>query len=302
MLIFSRHQIHKPLNGVDYIRLLAPDPFLTQGTRAFNSPVLYLCSFFPAVLSLDALKAHREEKYICNQCGLILAYCYVPDTTGGRLVMKSGRGRPKFLELITTWWESGVSESPVPTPSSLSLTVLHRTWNSLASLFNFQWISTLQVVYSLTADSISHGPTQVLDHRKWLLNIMRLSFPTLSSLSWPAPCQMFLSELMSTSFSASSEISKIDRIAYKALSLCFFLQSPMYFKFFSHVSVAILSLGYGARAQLVNTNNNTFGNVFNFWTKTTDGWDVSATFLSTEYFKEPWPSSLLVAIVQMQSH
>ncbi|KAJ7584689.1 hypothetical protein C8J56DRAFT_1054163 [Mycena floridula] len=60
--IWAMHQIHKPVFGVDYIRLLAPDPFLTQGTRVFNSPVLYFCSFCPAILSLDALKAHQKEK------------------------------------------------------------------------------------------------------------------------------------------------------------------------------------------------------------------------------------------------
>ncbi|KAJ7708719.1 Isochorismatase hydrolase [Mycena rosella] len=38
---------------------------------------------------------------------------------------------------------------------------------------------------------------------------------------------------------------------------------------------AILSAVCSARAQLVNANNNTFGNVFNFWTKRTDGWDLT---------------------------
>ena len=37
---------------------------------------------------------------------------------------------------------------------------------------------------------------------------------------------------------------------------------------------AILAAICGSNAQLVNPNNNTFGNVFNFWTKTMDGWDV----------------------------
>jgi hypothetical protein len=38
---------------------------------------------------------------------------------------------------------------------------------------------------------------------------------------------------------------------------------------------AILAAVCGSNAQLVNPNNNTFGNVFNFWIKTSGGWDVS---------------------------
>ncbi|KAJ7446018.1 Isochorismatase hydrolase [Mycena galericulata] len=37
----------------------------------------------------------------------------------------------------------------------------------------------------------------------------------------------------------------------------------------------ILAAVCGATAQLVNPNNNTFGNVFNFWVKTADGWDLT---------------------------
>ncbi|KAJ7762656.1 Isochorismatase hydrolase [Mycena metata] len=44
--------------------------------------------------------------------------------------------------------------------------------------------------------------------------------------------------------------------------------------FLSSYSV-ILAAACGANAQLVNPNNDTFGNVFNFWTKTTDGWDLT---------------------------
>ncbi|KAJ6458336.1 Isochorismatase hydrolase [Mycena vitilis] len=38
---------------------------------------------------------------------------------------------------------------------------------------------------------------------------------------------------------------------------------------------ALLAAVCGTSSQLVNPNNDTFGNVFNFWTKTTDGWDLT---------------------------
>ncbi|KAJ7205505.1 Isochorismatase hydrolase [Mycena pura] len=73
---------------------------------------------------------------------------------------------------------------------------------------------------------------------------------------------------------------------------------------------AILAAICGSNAQLVNPNNNTFGNVFNFWMKTKDGWDLTrghATNGVTLPLPQPagkvtiQPASSALVIIDMQN-
>ncbi|KAJ7721838.1 Isochorismatase hydrolase [Mycena maculata] len=74
--------------------------------------------------------------------------------------------------------------------------------------------------------------------------------------------------------------------------------------------LALLAAAHGVNAQLVNPNKNTFGNVFNFWTKTTDGWDLTrgnATNAITLPLPDPrgqvmiQPASSALVIIDMQN-
>jgi len=73
---------------------------------------------------------------------------------------------------------------------------------------------------------------------------------------------------------------------------------------------AILAAVCGSNAQLVNPNNNTFGNVFNFWIKTSGGWDLTrgnATNAITLPLPHPksnvtiQPASSALVIIDMQN-
>ncbi|KAJ7093897.1 Isochorismatase hydrolase [Mycena belliarum] len=78
----------------------------------------------------------------------------------------------------------------------------------------------------------------------------------------------------------------------------------------SYTPVAILSTICGTTAQLVNPTNETFGNVFNFWSKTTDGWDLTrgnSTSAITLPMPHPagnvtiQPASSALVIIDMQN-
>ncbi|KAJ7149265.1 Isochorismatase hydrolase [Mycena crocata] len=78
-----------------------------------------------------------------------------------------------------------------------------------------------------------------------------------------------------------------------------------------YLALLLAVCGTGTNAQLVNPNNNTFGNVFNFWTKTADGWDLTrgnATNAITLTLPHPksqvkiQPAASALVIIDMQNY